>query len=142
MATTGRDIFRKAMVITDNLDENGAFDTQDNLEYKRRAVQIINILLGELFIYSDAYDDSLTMRDAVTEITNLNDSVEIDDALARSVLPYGLASHLMMEENPQSASFYQQRYEELLKRFRDRPSTWEEIEDVYGGIEYSTDEIW
>ena len=52
-------------------------------------------------------------------------------------MPYGLAAHLLIDENPDMASFFNQRYQELLNQFRySIPVESEDIQDLYGGIEY------
>jgi hypothetical protein len=48
-------------------------------------------------------------------------------------MPYGLAAHLLLDENPSAASYYQQRYDELKATLtRGLPQSSEDIEDVYG----------
>lgn len=48
-------------------------------------------------------------------------------------MPYGLAAHLLLDENPTAASFFNQRYEELKASLRaGLPTMSEDIEDVYG----------
>ena len=48
-------------------------------------------------------------------------------------MPYGLAAHLLMQEDPSSANFFQQRYDELLTMLaRGMPAESEDIEDIYG----------
>ncbi len=61
----------------------------------------------------------------------------IDDTYALGVMQYGLAAHLLVEENPGAASFYYQRYVELRNIYFSRRGgedgeTW----DLYGGIEH------
>jgi hypothetical protein len=137
MATTGRDIFKKAMALTDNIDENGQYDTMDTAEYNRRTLPVLNMLLCECYAYSDTYAAEEGARGVCPEVTSMSESVPVDDTLARTVLPYGLAAQLMLDENPSSASFFQQRYEELLKKLHDFPRETEDIENLYGGLEYS-----
>jgi hypothetical protein len=58
-------------------------------------------------------------------------------------MPYGLAAHLLLGEDDAKASFFQQRYDELIAKYGNKtPRTSEAITDLYGGIEYSADEIW
>ena len=48
-------------------------------------------------------------------------------------MPYGLAAHLLLAEDPATASFFQQRYDELKMRLSvGMPSASEDIVDVYG----------
>lgn len=134
MATTCMDVFDAAMALMDAVNENsGATDTSDNKEYKVRTVKLINVLLGELYPISDTYADPVDgKRPIAAKVALLTDNVPLDDYLARAVLPYGLAAHLALTEDAASASFFQQRYEELRERYRALPAGIESIEDVYG----------
>lgn len=69
-------------------------------------------------------------------IADIEDEMQVDDVTARTILPYGLAAHLMLNENAAAAGFFQQRYEEL-KRDASRmpPNASEQIENVYGGFD-------
>lgn len=59
------------------------------------------------------------------------------------MLPYGLAAHLLLDENTNAAGFFQQRYEELKSQLaRGLPRESEDIEDRYGGIEYGEFSRW
>lgn len=50
-------------------------------------------------------------------------------------MPYGLAAHLLLDENTKMAAYFNQRYEELLdEAHRSIPAGSEAIEDLYGGI--------
>ena len=71
------------------------------------------------------------------EITDFTDEIYLDDGIAQGVLPYGLAAHLLLDENPDAASYFQQRYQEMLSMMRvGLPATFESISNQYGGIEY------
>ena len=137
--TTAQWIFEKAMYLMDEADEStGAADTAETALYKRRALPILNVLRSECFPYSDTW--ALTQpgrRPVCPEITGFEQAVGLDDGICQGVLPYGLAAHLLADENPALASYFQQRYEELLEEMkRGMPAVSEEIEDLYGGIEY------
>ena len=73
----------------------------------------------------------------------IEDVIDLDDYICQSVLPYGLAAHLLMQEDLTSANYFQQRYEEL-KRMLEKglPTVSEDIEDIYGGIEYCEFSRW
>ena len=59
------------------------------------------------------------------------------------MLPYGLAAHLLLDENPDVAAFFNQRYAELLSEYRRGiPAASEDIQDLYGGIEYGQFARW
>lgn len=141
MATTGKDIFDMAITLMGELDDSGKTDYADTQEYKNRAVNILNVLRGEVFQYSDTYQDAMDetgRRPVSTILESLDDYLDIDDVLAQTVLPYGLAAHLLLDENDAMAAFFQQRYEELLKKIGAKiPSSWESITDVYNAtLEY------
>lgn len=123
---TGQAIFDRAMALADATGE----DTQ---EYKNRAVRLLNILTGELFPYSDTFMAAQSgKRPVATLIRSLSDAVDLDDYCAGSILPYGLAAQLLTTEDPNHASFLQQRYEELKALVaRGFPQEFEAIEDAY-----------
>jgi hypothetical protein len=75
----------------------------------------------------------ITYKPVPLLITNLTDTLQLDDVTARTILPYGLAAHLMLDENDSLASFFNQRYEEL-KRLNLKPAQIEQMVDVYGGV--------
>ncbi len=140
--TTCMDVFNQAMGLMDEVNENsGATDTVDTKEYKVRTLFILNTLRGELYPYSDTYKrNNKGKRPICPAMTSLTDEIDLDDFLCQTVMPYGLAAHLLMTEDPASASFFQQRYEELLKQFKDVPANGSEaIDNVYGAAQYDED---
>ena len=138
MSTTAQWVFDKAIYLMDEQNESsGATVTTDTNEYKLRTVPILNVLRGELYPYSDNYPDSTDgTRPVCPELTALTDLIGLDDVIAQTILPYGLAAHLMLGENDQIASFFLQRYQELkMTLASQRPATWEDIEQYYGGLD-------
>ena len=145
MATTAQWVFDKAMNLMDEVNENtGATDTADTKEYKNRTVAILNILRMECFTASDSYFVTYPgFRPIPAEITSMEDAIALDDGICQGVLPYGLAAHLLLDENPDVAAFFNQRYNELLVRARNSiPAAAEDIENPYGGIEYGCMSRW
>ena len=142
---TAQDIFDEAMALMDEVNEQGLTDTADTAEYKNRTLYILNILRGELYPYSDTYiTNKKGYRPITALIEDFDTEIDLDDYICESVMPYGLAAHLFLDENPSAASFFQQRYEELLRKLaRGLPVVSEEIVDVHfgnntdtGGFEY------
>ena len=137
-STTGQWIFEHTMALIDELNDNGEADTADTKEYKDKTLPILNILQGELYPYSDTYkrrNDS--KRPVLYPLESLEDYINLDDYICQTVIPYGLASHLLVDENPTMAAFYQQRYEELKAGLRNGiPGMSEDIVDVYGSEGY------
>ena len=131
---SGYDVFTSAMALMDEMDVN------DYSEYTKRAVHILNGLIQEVYPYSDTYKKpkktgQRSTADIITvsDITDATGDLDLDDYITVSVLPYGLAAHLFIDDNPTSAQFFQQRYEELLNRLKTegRLAESEDIYDVY-----------
>ena len=132
--TTAQDVFEKAMSIMDELSDDGEPDTSDTAEYKNRTLFILNVLVGELYPYSDTFEyGEPGVRPIVDVIDSFNDNIDLDDYCCRSILPYGLVAHLWLDENPTGASYCQQRYDELKATLtRGLPQVSEDITDIYG----------
>ena len=145
MATTAQWVFDKAMNLMDEVNENtGATDTADTKEYKNRTIPILNVLRIECSTASDTYAVATPgKRPIPAEITAMTDVIELDDGVCQGVLPYGLAAHLLLDENPDVAAYFNQRYSELLMAFHNSiPAVAEDINDLYGGIEYGCMARW
>ncbi len=142
---TAQDVFDKAMALIDEVNEaTGSTDTADTAEYKNRTLRILNVLRGELYPYSDTYEiETIGVRPIVDLIVNFTDPIGLDDYICDTLLPYGLAAHLLLDENPTSASFFEQRYEELRNKLaRGLPTVSEDIQDVYFGNNGSYEFDW
>lgn len=139
MATNAQWIFEKAMFLMDEANEGtGQVDTADTQEYKNRTLAILNILRVECFPASDTYKvTEVGKRPVCPEIADFEAEIGLDDGICQGVLPYGLAAHLLLDENPTVASYFQQKYTEMLNEAkRGIPAASESITDLYGGIEY------
>ena len=76
----------------------------------------MNVLIGECYPYSEDFVPG--RRSGWTPVYSTDDYINgIDETLASTVMPYGLAASLLVDENPTAANFFQQRYEGLLNRF-------------------------
>lgn len=68
-------------------------------------------------------------------ISALTDNMQVNDVTARTIMPYGLAAHLLLTENQDSASFFNQRFEELKAvATLQQPASAEMITNLYGGF--------
>ena len=133
--TTAQRVFDLAMGRMDEVNEtSGGTDDADTREYKVRTLLILNALRGELFPYSDTYAaEEPGKRPILAVIQSFDQVIGMDDYICQSVLPYGLAAQLLLDENPDSASFFQQRYEEMrMNLAKGLPKQSESISDVYG----------
>ena len=145
MSTTAQWIFDKAMHLMDEGNEaTGSTDTTDTKEYKNRTLAILNILRVECFPASDTCPAREAGKRAVCpEILDFETEIGLDDGICQGVLPYGLAAHLLLDENPDTASFFQQRYEEaLVFARRGLSAAGEDIVNLYGGIEMGQFSRW
>lgn len=133
--TTANWVFDRAIHLMDEQNEtNGKTRTQDTKEYEYRTLSILNVLRNELYPYSDTYEARSDWKRAVPpELTSLEQPIDLDDALCQSVMPYGLAAHLLLGENDSMASFFNQRYMELLNQLKSRATAvWEDIPFNFG----------
>lgn len=136
MATNAQQIFEMAMDLMDERSADGMIPAGDTAEYHNRTLSILNMLRGELYPYSDTYTaEGEDGRPIATYIKNFTSPVDMDDYICQSIMPYGLAAHLLVDENPSVASFFNQRYEELKRELKNgMPTVSEDIVDIYGGI--------
>lgn len=137
--TTAQRVFDITMGLIDEVNEsNGATDTADTKEYKVRTLFILNALRGELYPWSDTYTvEEPGKRPILPPIQKFADIIGMDDYICQTVMPYGLAAHLLLDENPSAAGFFMSRYEEKRDTLaRGLPQQSEPIEDVYGGMHH------
>ncbi len=126
MATV-QQVFDQAMGLMDELSAAGESRTADTKEYEYRTPGLVNLLTAELRLRLGLTEGWLPVEDMEDEIPTA------DLSFALGVMGYGLAANLLTDENPTAASFFQQRYEELLERWlRSRPAQPEAIETLYG----------
>ena len=144
------DVFKAAMALTDNLDENGScgeveYSTRNNLksfkpnedveEYYHKTLSILNLIKNELYKYSDTYkikEDG--KRPICTLITDWTTDIDLDDWCTQTMMPLGLAAKLMVDEDVTNANYCQQEYERLLYELKNQviPSNGSQgVIDVY-----------
>lgn len=131
--TNAQTIYEAAIALMDSMSDSGNADVADNNEYKHRTLPILNILRGELYPFSDTYETDDEGRPIVNLIRDFTKPIDLDDYICQSVMPYGLAAHLLLQEDPAAANFCQQRYDELKMRLSvGMPTLSADVEDVYG----------
>jgi hypothetical protein len=113
-----QDVFIISMNLMDEISNDGTFSGYPD-DYKKKAWPILSLLQTEL----------LPRSVKSIAITNDQTILQVSDQIGVMILPYGLAAHLLLSENPQVASFFNDRYEELKRR---RPAIVASIKDVYG----------
>jgi len=90
---------------------------------------------GNLRIVYKPIPALLTFTGVGNSSTDLSQTLVIDDITARTILPYGIAAHLLLIENSATSSFFNQRYEELkFLGTRQQAASSEQIYNMYGGV--------
>ena len=123
-------IFDRAIHLMDEqFERDGSTRTVDTEEYRYRTLSTLNVLRHELYPYSDTFEaGSNGKRYICPEITSFEQAIDLDDAIAQGVMPYGLAAHLLLGENDTMAAFFNQRYAELAYKIGSRRmAQWEDI---------------
>ena len=111
---SAREIYHKSLSILgeDAQDEN-------TLPYERRAVALINLLLGDLYELDLALKgESLPLQGSALQIQSLDDEIGMEENIVFSLLPLGLAFLLLNDEEPGRAALFLQLYQEERDRLR------------------------
>lgn len=115
--SNAQDVFVIAMNVMDEDSEDGTYTGYPD-EYKKKAWSILTLLQAELTPASGT----------PTTIDNETSVFQLDTRTCLTVLPYGLAAHLLMNEDQNRSSFFNARYDELKRK---RPAVITKIIDVY-----------
>jgi hypothetical protein len=117
---TAQDVFITTMNLLDEDSEDGTYTGYPE-EYKKKAWSILTLLQAELLPAS-----------ATPSVITDNTSVfQVDDRTGLTILPYGLAAHLLLNEDQNRAAYFNNRYDELKRK---RPALMTKIKDVYGVV--------
>ena len=124
-------IFIMTMAMIDEMTDTGELDETTTAEYKAKAPSILTMLQNEIIGIENRYRKQSEMVYPVP-IKTLEQSVQIDDIKANTLLTNGLAANLMLHEDKALAGYFEQRYEELKGMFlKPNPKTPETREDKY-----------
>lgn len=119
MPVTGQQVYERALTLMDEVLETGTIATETPEYYKTKAINILNILQVEL----------LPLSAVITPITDLSQNMQVTDKIAYLILPYGLAAHLLINDDLTISSWLNARYDELKRKI---PTSSIPIVDVYG----------
>lgn len=119
---TVQDVYNSALAIM-NEDSDESYET--------RVIPLVNSLIGQCWQMSEDYD---TGSRAIWEpVDSMDDEIiGIDQHIALSVMPFGLASLLYLDEDSIRANSWWQVYQDGLVDARRSPAKFKGIEDVYG----------
>ena len=104
---TGEEIFVMTMAMIDEMLESGELDATTTGEYRAKAPHILTLLQNEIIGIENRYR-SFEEQVKPVKIESLEQTVQVDDIKANTLLTNGLASHLMLHENKALANFFQQ----------------------------------
>lgn len=128
---TGENVFTIAMAMIDEMLSTGELDAETTAEYRGKAPAILSMLQSELVGIENRYRDRAHYIHPIP-IETLDQTFQIDDIKASTLLTNGLAAHLMLHEDKTLANFFEQRYEEMKGMFlKPTPRQPEKREDVY-----------
>lgn len=105
MPVTGQQTFELSLALIDEVTRAGTIDLSDD-SLKAKALKFLTIIQAELM-------PAATINMIVSDLAN---ELLLTEREALLVAPYGLAAHLTIQDDATSASYFQQRYEELRKK--------------------------
>lgn len=141
MAQTPMDVYERMIHLSDNGDSSGNYDISDNYEYKYRLLSILNLILNELYPYSDTCTHTEGERAVLSPLTDLEEEIDLDDYCIE-VMVYGAAARMFIIEDSVLANFCEQEYERRLMMLRTgagMATSADQITDVYSGSYYDDD---
>jgi hypothetical protein len=122
MAVTAQQVYDIALVLMDEVTDTGEILSDNPDYYKTKTLKVLTTLQAEL----------LPSTIAPVAITDLSNTLLVSDHMALMALPYGLAAHLLLTEDVSSASYYNNRYDELKRKTQ---ATITPITDVYSVLD-------
>lgn len=128
------DIFNITMAMIDEMLDTGSLDAEATKEYRAKAPFILTMLQTELIGIDNRYRDKKDWVYPVV-IESLDQTVQVDDIKAQTLLTNGLAAQLMLHEDKTLANYFEQRYEEMKGMFiKPTPRKPETKEDKYDAL--------
>ncbi len=124
MSVTVKQVYDAALVLIDEVLENGNIVADQPKYYQSKSLSILTSLQAELL--------PVTVEPVI--LKDLSDQLLLTNRICLTVLPYGLAAHLLIQDDPNSASFYNARFEELKKKTATTIIPITDIYNVAGGM--------
>ncbi len=125
MAVTGEQVYKTALVYIDEVTDSGEIMADNPNYYKSKALTILTALQAELL------PKSITP----TVLTDLSQGLLVSDRLALTALPYGLAAHLLLQEDAVSSGYFNNRYDELKVKKQAESQPIDDKYSVLGGMQ-------
>jgi hypothetical protein len=125
MAVTAKQVYDMALVLMDEVLETGNIVADQPKYYEAKALSILTTLQAEL----------LPLSTTPVIITDLSQNLLLPDRVSILVLPYGLAAHLLIQDDPNSASFFNARYDELKRKVQTSITPITDVYSMFGGVQ-------
>ena len=103
---TAQQVYDIALVLMDEVTETGNITTETPEYYRSKALNILTTLQTEL----------IPLSVTPVPVTSMTQVLLVSDRTALLVLPYGLASHLLLSDDLTLSSFLNARYDELKRK--------------------------
>lgn len=139
---TVQQVFDTAIsLINEQAQRTGLTVHSDTVDYANRCIPILNTLLPHLYLYSDEREAPKSGRPDCPVLfspagggePDFLQDVPLDNTLCLGVLPYGLAAHLVADENGELSAFLLSRYNSVFADIRSSiPASFEPISTPYG----------
>lgn len=139
---TVQQVFDTAIsLINEQAQRTGLTLHTDTVDYANRCIPIINTLLPHLYLYSDDRETPDYGRPSCPVLiapegggeADMMQDIPLDNTLALGVLPYGLAAHLVADENGELSRWLLSRYNSVFADIRANiPASFEPIPTPYG----------
>lgn len=120
---SARDAYEIALAL---MDEGGSGSPAPEPGMAERALKIINALRAEILSLLGGCADYAPLESLDSELRGQS------AAFALGALPYGLAAHLLIDEQSAMSAFYHERYAELIHAFAARQkAVSEDVKNLY-----------
>ena len=139
---TVQQVFDTAIsLINEQAQHTGLTVHTDTKDYSFRCIPILNTLLPHLYLYSDDREEPSRGRPACPVLfapagggePDFLQDVPLDNTLCLGVLPYGLAAHLVADENGELSRWLLSRYNSVFADIRSSiPASFDPIPTPYG----------
>jgi len=128
---TGEQVFNITMAMIDEMLTTGNLDPEATAEYRAKAPHILTMLQDELIGIENRFRKKSEYIFPIP-IESLDQTFQVDDIKAGSLLTNGLAAQLMLHEDKTLANYFEQRYVEMKTMFIKTAANKTEIKkDVY-----------
>ncbi len=103
-----QDIYDITMALMDEMKNDGSVDINSTKDYLARTPGILTILQTEVIIELKKAGANVSGLDRIEKMT---DEVDLEDDICTGVLPYGLASRLLGQEDASLSNYFSSLYE-------------------------------